>query len=285
MEFIIVTGMSGAGKSRVINSLEDIGFFCADNMPPKLIPMFANLLKSSRQKRPRVAVVTDIRTGISFEDLFDSLDELKRLEYDYKLFFIDAEDSVLIHRYKETRRKHPLLEANGNSIERAVKAERELLTKARMHADMVLDTTRLSATQCRVRVASMFSDSDGISMNIHCMSFGYKYGIPADADFVFDLRFLPNPFYIDELKHKTGFDCDVSDYVMKWECSQKLFRQYKEIIETAIPLCVEEGRSQLVLAFGCTGGRHRSVTFAEKMYSWLNTEGFASSISHRDIEK
>lgn len=285
MEFVIITGMSGAGKSRVINSLEDIGFFCADNMPPKLIPMFANLLKSSRQKRPRVAVVTDIRTGISFEDLFDALDELKRLEYEYKLFFIDADDGVLIRRYKETRRKHPLIESSGNSIEKAVKAERELLSKARMRADMVLDTSKLSATQCRVRVASMFSKSDGISMNIHCMSFGYKFGIPADADFVFDLRFLPNPFYVDELKHKTGLESEVSDYVMKWESAQKIYNQYKDIIETAIPLCVEEGRSQLVLAFGCTGGRHRSVTFAQKTYSWLDEQGYAVSISHRDIEK
>lgn len=285
MEFVIITGMSGAGKSRVVDSLEDIGFFCADNMPPKLIPMFAKLLMSSREKRPRVAIVSDIRTGLSFEDLFGSLDELTQLNFKYRLLFIDAADDVLVKRYKETRRKHPLISSSGNSIETAVRAERKLLEQARIRADMVFDTSNLSATQCRVRIADMFSHSDGDTMQIHCMSFGYKHGIPADADFVFDVRFLPNPFYIEGLKHKTGLDKEVSDYVMQWESSLKLFELFRQTVEYSLPLCVEEGRSQLVLAFGCTGGHHRSVTFAELMYSYLNGKSFSVSISHRDIQK
>lgn len=284
MEFVIVTGMSGAGKSRVITSLEDIGFFCADNMPPKLIPVFANLLADSRENRPRVAIVTDVRTGVSFEDLFDALDALTEAELKYNLLFVDADDEVLVRRYKETRRKHPLISANNNSLEAAVAAERKMLSGARARADMVLDTSRLSATQCRVRVAAMFSQNDA-TMHIHCMSFGYKHGIPADADFVFDVRYLPNPFYIDELKHKTGLDKEVSDYVMQFESAVKLRDKLFSLADDIIPLCIEEGRSQLVFAFGCTGGHHRSVTFAMQMYEHLLSKNFSVSVSHRDINK
>lgn len=285
MEFVIITGMSGAGKSRVIDSLEDIGYFCADNMPPKLIPVFAKLLMNSRETRPRVAIVTDVRTGVSFEDLFGALDELSALDFKYRLMFIDAQDDILVRRYKETRRKHPLLTANGNSLSAAVAAERKMLSAARARADMVLDTSNLSATQCRVRVASMFSHTEGGAMEIHCMSFGYKHGIPSDADFVFDVRYLPNPFYIETMKHLTGLDKEVSDYVMQWESSQQLRDKLFDLAEYLLPLCIEEGRSQLVFAFGCTGGHHRSVTFAELMYNYLSEKGLNVSVSHRDIQK
>lgn len=282
MEFVIVTGMSGAGKSCVVNSLEDIGFFCVDNIPAKLIPVFAKLIGSSEDKK-RVAVVSDVRSGQSFSELFDSLEELSELQIQYKLMFIDASDDVLIKRYKETRRRHPL-QLNYDSIQKAINAERKLLSKARSQADYLLETSNLSATQCRVRVLGMFSADRERQMHIHCMSFGFKHGIPNDADFVYDVRFLPNPFYIPELKPLTGLDSAVSEYVMKFEESREFEKRLLALVDYTIPLCQKEGRSQLILAVGCTGGHHRSVTFAEILYKHLKTR-YSASVSHRDIAR
>ena len=282
MEFVIVTGMSGAGKSCVVNSLEDIGFFCVDNIPAKLIPVFAKLIENSEDKK-RVAVVSDVRSGQSFSELFDSLEELHELQIQYKLMFIDAADEVLIKRYKETRRRHPL-QLNFDSIQKAINEERKLLSQARSQADYLLETSNLSATQCRVRVLGMFSQDSEKQMHIHCMSFGFKHGIPNDADFVFDVRFLPNPFYIPELKPLTGLDSAVSDYVMQFEESQEFEKRLIDLVDYTIPLCQKEGRSQLILAVGCTGGHHRSVTFAEILYKHLKTR-YSSSVSHRDISR
>lgn len=283
MELVIITGMSGAGKSSAVNALEDIGFFCADNMPPELITTFVELLSKSDKKK--VAFVTDARAGKNFDYIFHALKEITDLGYEYKFLFIDADDGVLVKRYKETRRRHPVMNEEIYSIEQAVKVERTLMKKAREKADVIFDTTGLSAIQCRVRIADMFSVAGEDSMSVHCVSFGYKYGIPKDADLVFDVRCLPNPFYIEELKLKTGFDSGVFDYVMSFDESKRLAEKIFDIIDFSLPLYRKEGRSQLVIAFGCTGGHHRSVTFARLMSEHLKENGYNISVSHRDALK
>ena len=282
MEFVIITGMSGAGKSCVVNALEDIGFFCVDNLPAQLIPVFAQLLQKNAE-HDRVAVVTDVRAGQSFTELFSSFDTLRELQIPFKLMYIDADDQVLIKRYKETRRKHPL-QSDSGSVQSALTKERKLLSKARSHADYLLETSNLSAMQCRIRVLSMFSGTAQKQTHIHCMSFGYKHGIPNDADFVFDVRSLPNPFYVQELKQKTGLDQDVRDFVMNSDASLQFRDRLFSLVDYVAELAKSEGRSQLVIAVGCTGGHHRSVTFAELLYARLK-ENYSASVSHRDILK
>lgn len=282
MEFVIITGISGAGKSCVVSSLEDVGFFCVDNLPSKLIPVFAKLIKGTGEHK-RVAVVTDVRAGSAFSELFDSLDALAELQIEYKLMFIDAEDDVLIKRYKFTRRRHPLQTAY-ESITDAIGEERRMLSRARECADYFLDTTNLSAIQCRVRVLSMFSESTEKQMHIHCLSFGFKHGVPNDADFVCDVRFLPNPFYVPELKTLTGLDAAVSDYVMSFPESREYEKAF-ELLDFTVDGCRREGRSQFIIAVGCTGGHHRSVTFAQSVFRHLSERGCSVSVSHRDILK
>ncbi len=285
MEFIIVTGMSGAGKSRAIDALEDIGFYCVDNIPPKLITKFAELCAQSAGKIDRVAVVLDIRGKDMFNDLFECLDELSSNNYNYKILFLDADDNTIIRRYKETRRKHPLLEQDGISTSQAIALEREKLATAREKADYVVDTSLLSVAQLKDRVTSLFLREENHGMVVNCVSFGYKYGIPSDADLVFDVRCLPNPFYVENLKYKTGLDEEVYQYVMGFEQSKKLVPKLTGLIDYLIPLYSVEGKSQLVIAIGCTGGKHRSVTFARIIYEHLQKSGVWCTISHRDISK
>ena len=282
MEFVVITGMSGAGKSCVGNALEDIGFFCVDNLPAQLIPLFAQLIESTGD-HARVAVVTDVRAGQSFSELFEQFNALRELKIPYQLMFLDAEDEVLVKRYKETRRRHPL-QTGKTSVQEAVAEERRLLTQARNHADYYLDTSNLSAMQCRARVLSMFSDADDRVLRVHFMSFGFKHGIPNDADFVFDARSLPNPFYVPELKHKTGQDADVQAYVMRTDEAKKFYEKVRDLVKYAASLASEEGRSQLVFAVGCTGGHHRSVTLAELLQLDLKAT-YSTSVSHRDVLK
>lgn len=283
MELIIITGMSGAGKSSAVNALEDIGYFCVDNMPPELITTFVKLF--SKNEYEKTALVTDARTGKSFDRLFDALDEISEMDFSYKLMFIDADDDVLVNRYKETRRRHPLLSESVFTVEDAVGLERLMMSKARERADIIFDTTGLSAIQCRVRVSDMFSVAYSDTMSIHCVSFGYKHGVPNDADLVFDVRCLPNPFYVPELKGLTGMDSPVFDYVMQYDESKQLADKLFDLIDFTLPFYRKEGRSQLIIAFGCTGGHHRSVTFARLMYEHLKEKGYRMSISHRDLLK
>ncbi len=285
MDVIIITGISGAGKSKVVDALEDIGYFCVDNMPPKLIPTFAQLLLKSTEKRDKVAIVTDVRSGGSFNSIFSSLEELKQIGVPYKILFIDASDDVLVRRYKETRRKHPLTDKYNGSLNEAIRAEREMLYPIRQAADYIVDSSNLSPAECKSRICEIFLDNPDSTMKIHCVSFGFKYGIPNDSDLMFDVRCLPNPFYIPEMKTKTGMDAEVRDYVMKWDESKELADKLMDLIDYLVPLYTREGKSQLVISVGCTGGRHRSVTFAEIIAKHFQNKGFAVSINHRDIKK
>ncbi len=283
MNFIIVTGLSGAGKSKTIEILEDIDFVCIDNLPPKLLPAFGQIVQKSEQDT-KTAIVTDVRSGNGFRELFTSLGELRELGIDYKILFIDAANSTLIHRFKETRRRHPLMN-KYKDVSEAIEAEREIMEPVKQVADFIIDTTHMSPKQLRERIAGLFLENLQQTMQIQCMSFGFKYGIPADADLVYDVRCLPNPFYIDSMRSLTGLNEEVSSYVMKFEQSKELLKKLEDIIDFSIPLYREEGKSDLVIAFGCTGGKHRSVTFAEAMYAHLKDSKLPVSIIHRDIAK
>lgn len=286
MEIVIVTGLSGSGKSRAMVALEDIGYFCIDNMPPELIPKIVELCNDGKnEKLSKVAVATDIRGGEMFFSLNESLESLKNLGVTYKVLFLDCLDSVLIRRYKETRRKHPLDNGTVSGTEQAVKNERELLKKVRESADYLVDTSYMSTAQLKERITSLFLGDSRKSIIVHSMSFGFKYGIPNEADLVFDVRCLPNPFYIDELKHKTGLDNDVYEYVMKWEQAQIFKDKLFDLIDTLLPMYIDEGKSQLVIAIGCTGGKHRSVVFSELINKHIFESGINTSINHRDINK
>ena len=285
MEFLIVTGLSGAGKSRAVDALEDIGFYCVDNIPPKLIPTFYDLCAKAGDTFSRVAVVTDIRGGDMFSSLFETLDDLKNEDKHYRILFLDANDYVLINRFKETRRKHPLAENNLGSLEQAVKREREILRPVREKADYIIDTSFLSPAQLKERISNLFLGDSSQALMVHCVSFGFKYGIPTEADLVFDVRCLPNPFYIEELKHLTGLDEPVYSYVMKWEQTKGVVQRLISLIDYMLPLYCDEGKSQLVIAIGCTGGKHRSVALAQLLYDHLLENGHRTSVNHRDIQK
>ena len=285
MEFLIVTGLSGAGKSRAVDALEDIGFYCVDNIPPKLIPTFYDLCAKAGNTFSRVAVVTDIRGGDMFSSLFETLDDLRNEDKRYRILFLDANDFVLINRFKETRRKHPLAENNLGSLEQAVKLEREILRPVREKADYIIDTSFLSPAQLKERISNLFLGDASKALMIHCVSFGFKYGIPTEADLVFDVRCLPNPFYIEELKPLTGLDEPVYSYVMKWEQTKGFVQRLISLIDYMIPLYCDEGKSQLVIAIGCTGGKHRSVALAQLLYDHLLEKGHRTSVNHRDIRK
>lgn len=285
MEFVIVSGLSGAGKSRAVDALEDIGFYCVDNMPPKLLPKFAELCLQSQGSLSRVAIVIDARGGQLFNSLFEGLAELKRQGSDYKILFLECDNQVLARRYKETRRKHPLTDENGGSVMRAIEAERELLKELRSRTDYLIDTSHLSSAQLREQVIALFLEDTTKGMTVQCMSFGFKYGYPSEADLVLDVRCLPNPFYVDELKHKTGLDKEVRDYVLERDVTKGFQKRLYDLIDYLIPLYNNEGKSQLVIAIGCTGGKHRSVTLTEELAKHLTENGARVRVNHRDIQK
>ncbi len=284
MEFVIVTGMSGSGKSSAIKVLEDIGFFCIDNMPPQLIPNFAAMCNENSEIS-KVAIVTDIRGGAMFFKLSECIVKLHIAGIDVKVLYLEANKETLMKRYKETRRKHPLDEISGGDLSKAIDAETELLSEIRENADYIVDSSLLSAGQLKEQIAGLFLDKPSDRMIVSCMSFGFKYGVPGEADLVFDVRCLPNPFYIPELKNKTGLDREVRDYVMKFEQSQTLETKLRDLIDFLIPCYVHEGKSRLVIAFGCTGGKHRSITFAERTAKYLAEKECKVRTLHRDIDK
>ncbi len=284
MQLKIVTGLSGAGKSAVMNALEDLGMFCIDNLPASTIPVFAKLLLDS-EKYSKVAVSTDIRTDLNLAQLRQARQELDRLSVSNELIFVDCDENELLLRYKQTRRIHPLVNSENCTLSSAIEKENAVLAPIRNEADFVLCTTGLSVAECKTRVSGMFSARENEQMNILCMSFGFKHGIPVDADFVFDARFLPNPFYVPELKAQTGLDKGVRDFVMNSENSAEFERRLFDLVDFVVPECIKEGKSQLVIAIGCTGGHHRSVTFTEALALRLKSENYNVSISHRDIKK
>ncbi len=285
LEIVLVTGLSGAGKSRTVDVLEDIGFYCVDNVPPKLISKFAEICAQSSDKLNRVAIVTDARGGTLFNEFLSSLKEMKECGQSVKILFLDANDSVLMKRYKETRRKHPLLSLANGSVEKAIDMERSIMQPVREQADYYIDTSMLSSSQLRQRVSNLFVANLSDTMAINIMSFGFKYGILSEADLVFDVRCLPNPFYIDELREHKGTEAVVQDYVLSFEQSRVLLDKLTDLVEFLVPLYIQEGKSQLVIGFGCTGGKHRSVTFAEKLTQRLITKGIVATVTHRDIQR
>ncbi|HBT64693.1 MAG TPA: RNase adapter RapZ [Ruminococcaceae bacterium] len=285
MEFIIVTGLSGAGKSRVVTALEDIGYYCVDNMPPKLLPKFAELCIQSEENLSRVAIVVDVRGGQTFGALFDALTSIRQMGSNYKILFLDCDDQVLARRYKETRRQHPLVSAGINNVQDAIAAERELLKTLFDRADYLINTSFLSPSQLKERITELFLGSATQAMMVQCLSFGFKYGYPSEADLVFDVRCFPNPFYEPELKNKTGLDKDVRDFVMETDEVRGFKKRLYEFMDYMLPLYRNEGKSQLVIAIGCTGGKHRSVALAEALRCHISQAGYRTMVNHRDIGK
>lgn len=282
---MVLTGLSGAGKTQAMHSMEDIGFFCVDNLPPALIPVFYDLCDKSESAMERVAVVTDTRGGELFKSFFTAMETLKMDEKSYRILFLDASDNVLVRRFKETRRKHPLSDDLAGSLEQAVRLERDMLGPVRENSDFVIDTTGLSPAQLKSRIAELFLTCASDSMTVHCISFGFKFGVPMEADLVMDVRCLPNPFYDPELRPKTGLDPDVRDYVMENDETRGFVSRYTALIDYLLPLYEKEGKSQLVVAVGCTGGHHRSVALAQFTCDYLSGKGVKASVTHRDMLK
>ncbi|MBQ7117370.1 MAG: RNase adapter RapZ [Clostridia bacterium] len=284
MELIIVTGLSGSGKTCAMNTLEDMGYFCVDNLPCRHIPVFAKFLKELG-KNDRVAVSTDMRAGLSADELKKSTELLSEISVAHRILYLDCSEDVLLLRYKQTRRIHPLMRGDIFTLSEAIAAEKKIFSQIKLIADYRIDTSELSYFECKSRIISLFCDDAQKQMRIYCMSFGFKHGIPKDADYVFDVRFLPNPFYIPELKEKTGLDREVRDFVMSKPEASEFESKLQSLINFTVPQCIKEGRSQLVIAVGCTGGHHRSVTFAERLCSYLKEKNYNVNVIHRDINK
>lgn len=283
IQMVIITGMSGAGKTVAIQSFEDLGFFCVDNLPPTLLPKFVELMKESGTKMNKVALVMDLRGREFFDSLFQALDEMVNLDWvTPQILFLDANDQVLVSRYKETRRSHPLA-PTGLPLE-GIKQERQLLEELKGRAQIIYDTSNLKPRELREKILKQFSENENHTFNVHVMSFGFKYGIPIDADLVFDVRFLPNPHYIDHMRPKTGLDEEVSSYVLKWNETMKFIEKTTDLLTFMLPQYKREGKSQLVIAIGCTGGQHRSVTLAEYFGNYFK-EDYKTHITHRDIDR
>ncbi len=285
MRFIIVTGLSGAGKTEATRSLEDLGFFCVDNLPPTLIPKFAEACVQSEGKIEKIALVIDIRGGKFFDSLFQSLNYLKDNEFKYEILFLDASDEVLVKRFKETRRRHPL--ALDGRIITGITEERNRLREVRDKADSIIDTSKLATRELREKISSLYGENTKIERNlsITVLSFGFKYGIPVDADLVFDVRFIQNPFYIPELKRFSGMDEPVKKFVMENKETKIFMEKLMDMIAFLIPNYINEGKRQLIIAIGCTGGRHRSVAIANGLSERLIKGGYVSNIEHRDINE
>ncbi|HZK24019.1 MAG TPA: RNase adapter RapZ [Oscillospiraceae bacterium] len=284
MRFVIITGQSGAGKSQAMHCFEDLGYFCIDNLPPMLIPKFAELAVQSEGKINRIALVSDIRGGDFFASLQEALQMLEGMGTDYEVLFLEASDEVLIRRFKETRRRHPL--ATMGSIAEGIKEEKKLLAQIRAHADKLIDTSYLTPHELKEEITTLYApDSKQENILITLVAFGFKFGIPLDADLVFDVRFLPNPHYVENLRPLTGNHELVKNYVWKWSITYKFFRKLLDLIEFLIPCYIKEGKPQLVIAIGCTGGKHRSVSIVNELGKILQGKNYPVVKEYRDIDK
>ena len=281
MEFVIITGMSGAGKSQAMKAMEDIGYYCMDNLPPQLLPKFAELCYESKKNIDKVAVVVDIRGGIFFGDLFEALHDLNEKGLKYRIVFLEANDNVLIKRYKELRRPHPL-NPTGRIIE-GIEEERRFLEEVKQSSDYIIDTSIFTIGMLKEEIAKIFLEGEeSRKLTISVVSFGFKHGILFDADLVFDVRFIPNPYYVKELREFTGENKNVRDYVFKWKQTGIFIEKLKDMLEFLIPYYIEEGKSQLIIGIGCTGGKHRSVAIAREIEARLKDMGHRTIVSHRD---
>ncbi|EAE8346286.1 RNase adapter RapZ [Listeria monocytogenes] len=282
LKLVIITGMSGAGKTVAMQSLEDLGYFCVDNLPPSLLPKFWELMKES-DKMDKIALVMDLRGREFFDSIEPALDELDNTNFiTTKILFLEADDKVLVSRYKETRRHHPL-EPNGSVLD-GINAERELLSDLKGRSQLVINTSNMAPRELRERINNEFQTEDKDIFNVQLMSFGFKYGIPIDADLVFDVRFLPNPHYIDKMRPLTGLDEDVYEYVMKWPETQTFLDKLIDLLMFTLPFYKREGKTQLVIAIGCTGGQHRSVALTEFVGKAIQQK-YETTISHRDMKR
>ena len=285
MEFLIITGLSGAGKSRAADVLEDLDYYCVDNMPVALLPRFAEFCAATRGRYEKVALVTDVREKEGFGELLTTLENLRAGEITCRILYMDADVPTLIRRYKESRRPHPLAE-QGGSVEQAIRREMELLAPVREQADFVVNTSRLTLGQLQSRLFDLLcGEGEKRELDLTVLSFGYKHGLPAEADLVFDARFLPNPFYVDELREKSGLDLPVKEYVFSFQQTRTFMEQLETMLEFLIPLYIEEGKKSLTVAVGCTGGRHRSVAIAAALNDHFLARGMASVNVNRDIDK
>lgn len=285
MEIIIVSGMSGSGKSNAVNVLDDVGYYCVDNMPPALIPNFINICVSSGGELNKLAFVADARGASKMDKYMESLEDLKKSGIAYRLIYLECEDEVLVSRYKEKRVKHPLQNMDNPGLEDAIARERVLMAPVKASADLVFDTSKMSAAQFREHFLKVLNKEKDSSFFVNVMSFGFKYGSPKDADIVFDVRCFPNPYWVAELKELTGLDSAVSDYVMSFEEAKMFIQKLQDMIEFMIPLYIKEGKPSLTVAIGCTGGKHRSVTFACRLAKYINDNIVTCLLNHRDINK
>lgn len=287
MEFVIISGMSGAGKTSALHIMEDIGYYCVDNIPTSLLQTLYKLCKDSSDKAmKRVAVVVDVRGNGDYEVMYDDLENFKKNNEGVSILYIDAKVDSLIVRYKETRRRHPLIERlKDGSVAAAVKEEQRLLVPVKTLADYSIDTTFMSIKQLRERIISMFLENSSNSIMITFMSFGFKYGIPLESDLIIDVRCLPNPFYIAELKEHTGLEKCIQDYVLDSEETQEFVKRLIDWLDYSLPLYLKEGKSELVVGIGCTGGKHRSVTIAELLDNYFMEKGYKCIVQHRDVKK
>jgi UPF0042 nucleotide-binding protein len=283
-EFVIVTGLSGAGKTQAVHCLEDLGFYCVDNMPPALLPQFAELCAHSQGRVPRVAVVMDIRGGCFFADLAGVIETLRTLDFKPRLLFLEATEETLLRRFKETRRRHPLATRHRTLLD-SIRLERKQLQELRAGADKIIDTTATNPRQLKEDIAVLFNERSTGRMLVNVLSFGYKFGMPVDADLVFDVRFLRNPHYVPEMQPLTGADPQVEQYVMEDPASREFQRKLEDLLVFTLPLYANEGKSYLTVAIGCTGGHHRSVVLARLLGDFLRDRGYEVVLEHRDMKR
>lgn len=283
MEFVIISGMSGAGKSKAASFMEDMGFFCVDNLPAPLITKFAELGMAGSGEYDRVVLVTDVRSGANFDGLFQALDELRARQCPYSILFMDASDDTIIKRYKETRRSHPLAE-ECETLEQSIALERERMAGVKARADYVLDTSEMPTAKLKGELNRLFGRGQKMEgLQVSVMSFGFKHGLPREADLVFDVRFLPNPYYVPELRTLTGLDDGVRNYVYAGQTAEEFMKRLKELLSFLLPRYKEEGKTGLVVAVGCTGGHHRSVAIAHDLAGYIQAQGYPVVENHRDL--